>query len=168
MKILIPFLFISSAFAANLEVSDYDQARMAYFLNKLPAHVVEKDEDSLSGPRKVRVVFPKKSDILHIECVSEFYDSAPVPSFSTCSVEIEINHQSIEKKYDEVRFTDDNADNAKALFAIMREGKDKKYFRSGEFEDGTDFNGRRTNIFSFLFECTEASCLYRFSEKMIK
>ncbi len=168
MKALLPLLFTTTAFAANLEVADYDQAKLAHFLNKLPSSVVSRKEESFTGGKRVIVIFPKKSEILRMECMSEFIEPSTVPSLSKCEVEIDINHQSIEKNYDEVRMKDESADTAKALFAIMPHGKDLKSFRSGEFEEGTDFNGRRTNIFSFLFECSQTSCLYRFSEKMIK
>lgn len=161
---LLPLAIASSVNAATLELTEYDQMKLAHFLNKLPSHVTDKSEDS----RKVRVIFPKRSDALRVECVSEFFDNSPVPSSSSCSVEIDVNHQNIEKNYDEVRLADEDNVNANALFEIMPHGTEKKSFRSGEFEAGTDFNGRRTNIFSYLFECTETSCLYRFSEKMIK
>jgi hypothetical protein len=164
MKYIIALLITSSAFAANLEITEYDQEKLAYFLQKLPSHIVEKSDDG----REVRVVFPKDSDVVRMECVSEYFEPARVPSSSTCSIEIDINHQLIEKNYDEVRVPEMNKHEAKELYSIMTYGKEKKSFRSGEFEPGTDFNGRKTNIFSFLFECTEAGCLYRFSEKMIK
>ncbi len=166
--LLLPLLLTTSVFAANLEVTEYDQAKLAHFLNKLPSGVVIRKEDVLTGGKRVVVVFPRKSEVLRVECVSEFMEPSPVPSLSSCKVEIDINHQSLEKNYDEIRLKDVSEDTAKALFAVMPHGKDTKSFRSGEFEEGTDFNGRRTNIFSYLFECTQTSCLYRFSEKMIK
>lgn len=166
MKFLIAFLLSGSVFAANLEVTEYDQAKLAHFLNKLPSNIVDKSDEKDS--RKVRVVFPKKKQAFRIECVSEYFDQAPVPSSSSCTVEIDINHQALEKNYDEVRLKDANTDTASAMFSVMNYGKDPKSFRSGEWEEGTDFNGRRTNVFTYLFECSQSSCLYRFSEKMIK
>jgi hypothetical protein len=168
MKFLLAFFLTTSAFAAQLEVSEYDQMTLAHFLNKLPSEVARRNVESFSGGKKITVIFPKRSDVLRMKCESEFFDPAPVPSTSTCSIEIEINNQLIEKNYDEVRLKEENVETAEALFSIMTYGHDPKSFRSGVWEEGTDFNGRRTNIFTYLFECSRSSCLYRFSEKVIK
>ncbi len=168
MKFLLALLLTTSAFGSILEIAEYDQMTLAHFLNKLPSEVAHKSIEHFPGGEKVIVVFPKVSDVLRMKCESEFFNPAPVPSSSKCTLEIDINNQLIEKNYDEVRLKDENADNAKALFSIMTYGKETKSFRSGVWEEGTDFNGRRTNIFTYLFECSRTSCLFRFSEKMVK
>lgn len=166
MKLLLPLLIFSTAQAATLSIDSYDQIKLAHFLRKLPASVAPTSEDILSGGRRIHTEFSRPG--MKVLCMSEFFGDASVPSSSECEIVLDENHQTLEKNYDEWRIPDASAEVASALFAIMPHGRETKSFRAGVFEEGTDFNGRRTNIFDFLFECTRNACLYRFSEKKIK
>jgi hypothetical protein len=159
------FLLIGSAHAAFLEISDYDQLKLAHFLGKLPSEVVESSEIALDNGRKVRVKFEREA--LSMNCESSYFGEAPVPSSSKCVVEIDINAQTVEKQYDEVLIQEKNPRVSEELYAIMK-GGETRYFRSGDWEVGTDFTGRRTNIFTYLFICSASECSYKFSEKLIK
>jgi hypothetical protein len=166
MKYILPLLVFSTAHAATLTVDVYDQVKLAHFLRKLPANIAPISEESFSGGRRVHSKLVRPA--VKINCSSEFFGGASVPSNSECSISIDENHQALEKNYDEWRIPDTSAEVASALHAIMPHGTETKSFRAGTFEQGTDFNGRTTNIFDFLFECSKTSCLYRFSEKRIK
>ena len=164
MKYILPLLVFSSAHAASLVLEDYDHVKLAHFLRRLP--VASISEENVDGARRVHSKFLREG--MKVKCFSDFYGDAPVPSNSECTIDIDENHQALEKHYDEWRLPEASAEVASALHAIMPHGSETKSFRSGNFEPGTDFNGRRTNIFDFLFECSKTSCLYRFSEKKIK
>lgn len=166
MKYLLAFLILSTAHAADLTIDSYDQIKLAHFLRKLPASIAPTSEEAFSGGKRVYSKFHRPG--MKIRCMSEYFADAPVPSHTECTMEIDENHQSLEKNYDEWRLPDTSFEVAAALYEIMPHGSVKKSFRAGIFEEGTDFNGRRTNIFDFLFECSKSSCLYRFSEKKIK
>lgn len=166
MKYLLVLFVFSSAHAANLTIDGYDQIKLAHFLRKLPASIAPTSEEAFSGGRRVHSKLLRPA--MKIRCVSEYFGDAPVPSNTECTMEIDENHQTLEKNYDEWRLPDSSSEVASALHAIMPHGTEKKSFRAGTFEEGTDFNGRRTNIFDFLFECSKSSCLYRLSEKKIK
>lgn len=164
MKYLIPLFLISSANAATLTLDSYDQMKLANFLGKLSLAKTEVEE--VNGIRRVHAKLSRLA--MSIKCASDFYSGAAAPSFVNCSLDIDDNHPSLEKHYDEWKIVDNSADVASSLFAIMPYGADVKTFRSGFWEQGTDFNGRRTNIFDFIFECSKTACNYRFAEKKIK
>lgn len=166
MKYLLPLFVLSTAHAATLSVDIYDQVKLAHFMRKLPSNIAPTSEESFSGGRRVHSKLLRPA--VKIRCMSEFFGGASVPSNSECSIEIDENHQTLEKNYDEWRLPEDSGEIASALHTIMPHGSETRSFRAGIFEEGTDFNGRRTNIFDFLFECSKTSCLYRFSEKKIK
>lgn len=167
-SLLASLLLLSSAHAADLVFTDYDQDKLANFLLKLPTTVVSKEQDSMTNGKRVKIVFPRKSDIFKIECISEFYGSSSIPSDSICIGTLDENHPSVEKNYDEIRFPETNDQIASALHAVMPHGKETRTFRAGEFEQGTDFSGRRTLIFDFLFECSVKDCRFRFAERILK
>lgn len=167
-SLLISLLVLSSAHAADLVFTDYDQDKLANFLLKLPSTVVSKDQDSMTNGKRVKIVFPRSSDVFRIECISEFYGSSTIPSDSTCSGTMDENHPSVEKNYDEIRFPENREQIASALHAIMPHGAEARTFRAGEFDEGTDFSGRRTLIFDFLFECSVKNCRFRFAERILK
>ena len=166
MKYLLPFLFLSAAHAASLKIDSYDQIKLARFLRNLPNDIAPTTEETFSGGRRIYSKLSRPA--VKIRCFSDFFKGASVPSNSECTIDIDENHQSLEKHYDEWKLPEASADVAAALFQIMPHGTTTKSFRSGIFELGTDINGRRTNIFDFLFECSKTSCVYRFSEKKIK
>lgn len=166
MKYLLPFLLISTAHAASLTIDVYDQVKLAHFLRKLPSNIAPTSEEALTAGRRVHSKLLRPG--VKIRCFSEYFNGASVPSNSECTIEIDENHEALDKKYDEWRISDSSDSVASALHAIMPYGSETKSFRAGVWEEGTDFNGRRTNIFDFLFECSKASCLYRFAEKKIK
>lgn len=170
MKTLLFALLLSTgAEAAQLVFTDYDQDKLAHFLMRLPKTAVDSGEESLAGGRRVKTVFPRNSEALRIECISDFYGSSRIPSDSTCSGTLDENHASVEKGYDELRLLESRETIASALHPIMPHGTaEKRNFRAGEFDEGTDFSGRRTLIFDFFFECSVKSCQYRFAERILK
>ncbi len=167
MKIILAaILMIGSAHASQIVLDGWDQIKLGTMMAELPDNVVDRSLDSLSGGKRITTVFPRKSDAFSIECVNDYFEDSPVPSTTTCTIELDINHQDIEKNYDEIR-TKSTA-GAASMFEAFPYGSDSRSFRSGKFDEGIDFNGKKTNIFHYMFTCSVRECLYRFSEKVLK
>ena len=164
--VFIGFLMIGTAHASQIVIDGWDQIKLGHLMAKLPDNVVDRNLDSLSGGKRVTTVFPRKSDAFSIECVNDYFDDSPVPSTTVCTINIDINHQKIEKNYDEIRTT--TSSGAASMFEAFPYGNDSRSFRSGKFDEGIDFNGRKTNIFHYMITCSANECLYRFSEKVLK
>lgn len=159
---LLLALMIGTAHASFVQVSEYDQLKLAHFLGKLPSGIIERTETSLDAERKVKVTLAHEA--LDMNCESFYFGEAQVPSYSKCTIEIDINSPLVEKNYDEVMIKETNSERVAGLLAIMTGGM----FRSGDWEMGNDITGRRTNIFTYLFSCSAKECSYKFSEKLIK
>ncbi len=157
---------ISSAHASQIVIDGWDQIKLGNMLAKLPDNVVERNFDSLTGGKRITTIFPRKSAAFSFECVNDYFDDSPIPSTTACTITLDINHQDIEKNYDEIRTT--TSAGAASMFEAFPYGKDSRSFRSGQFDEGIDFNGKKTYIFHYMFTCSVNECLYRFSEKVLK
>lgn len=164
--VFIVIMMISTAHASQIVIDGWDQIKLGTLMAKLPDNVVERDQDALAGGKRITTVFPRKSDAFSIECVNDYFDESPVPSTTTCTINLDINHQDIEKNYDEIRTK--TSSGAASMFEAFPYGKDSRSFRSGKFDEGIDFTGRKTNIFHYMITCSVNECLYRFSEKVLK
>ncbi len=165
MKFLILFALVGSVHAAQLDINAFDQEKLAGFLLKLPSGLVLRNTTVSDDISTVSQKFSPSSGAFEINCTSEYYEDSPIPSNPVCVVEIDEHHAAVEKKYDEWRISE--KDLASVLFNTISPRGEVRIFRSGYFDEGTDFTGRNTYIFHYLFRCTEGECSYRFSEKKI-
>lgn len=153
--------------ASVLEINAFDQEKLAQLLNRLPQGVLHRTVTDAPGVRTITNVFPRAPGPFQISCESPFYDGSPYPSTPVCEVAFDDNDRAIEKKYDEWRIQETDPEVIQALFAAIAPRGETRYYRSGYSDEGTNFEGRRTNIFHYLVSCTSSSCVYHFSEKKI-
>jgi hypothetical protein len=167
MKYLIAAIFmIGTAEASNIMIDGWDQIKLGHLLAKLPDAAVKRSEEPLDGGKRILTTFPKEAAAFSFACINVYFEDSPIPSNSECAITLDINSPEIEKNYDEIRTPGSFA--AAELFEAFPYGKDSRSFRSGKFDEGIDFSGRKTNIFHYMITCSMKECLYRFSEKVLK
>lgn len=163
---LILLTYSLSALGETLTLKEFDQIKLGELLGRIPATLVIKTNTPISGniPGYVsKITFPNRSEGFQINCSKTYYNGSPYPSSTLCSVTIDPAHPQYSKSYDEIRFHVIEPDLVKAIFFSIPYGDTLKEYYSWERDAGSNFEGQRSDIFHYRFECTIQSCLVRFS-----
>jgi hypothetical protein len=169
VKILIVlFSFSAIVRAETLKLDNYDQLKLAELLARIPAEAkeekAEKDE-SRPGLQKKIMAFPKEDIGLRILCEAQYYNNSPYISKAQCALEIDPNHRSIEHSYDEYRIKIADETSASGIFTSIPHGLPRRELRSWKRDVGTNFQGKKSEIFRYYFSCSKSECEVLISEK---
>lgn len=161
MKKWLLLTFIStSVFAAKIPLLAFDQSKLENLLRTIPSSLVrvENHEDFVRKFHK----FPQAMSAgFMITCHADYYRSSPIPSFSTCDLEVDKDGP----KGDEFAFKVTDLDVVSKLFAAIPYSDKTKKFYAGEFFDGVAHTGAFQNIFRYSFVCGPAACDVTFTTK---
>lgn len=166
-------LLSSSAFSARIQLNNFDQLKLARFVESLPANI--KDSKTLKAklPENGKVIvtrFPQKSvssSGFFINCESSFYNQSPYATASTCELEVDLAHPEVKKSNDELRLNILQKDLVQGLYDSISYGKPRKEIRSYGKEWGTNFAGDWTYVFHYYLSCSTVDCQMTFSQKAL-
>ncbi len=158
-------LFSLSAISAVIPVSSFDQSKLETLLRKIPSAYIETHKDN--GVIRKTYIYPAEGPLI-IHCYADYFESAPVPTYKTCTIEVSVGRfESIvsEKKGDEfkVRFTDPEMVNE--MSEAITFGSLSKEVYSHERVYGLAFEGIWRNLFRFRFSCLKKACEVTFTPK---
>lgn len=154
MKWIVPLLLIPTfALAAKVPVDIFDQSKLETLLRNIPAAFVK--TETHTGHERKHYQFPtnKDSEFL-IKCYADYFNSAPVPSFKACDVEVTASVFAGEEIL--VKITDSETVNA--LNAAISYGSDIKKVYSTERVSGQAADGTYKKLFRYSFICKKDSC----------
>lgn len=162
--VLLGFSF--SAWADGLTLKEFDQIKLGELLSRLPEGVATKVVVPAPGDMpgtEEQITFPAQPQGYQFICRRTFYYESPYPSFTACSVSIDPAHPDHDRSYDEIRFKVTDLTLVQAMYNAIPYGVPLKEYYSWERDEGTNYEGKSTDVFHYRFECTAESCLIRFS-----
>jgi hypothetical protein len=168
MKYLLLLLPLSAA-AANtyvLDLSQFDQEKLAEFVERLPPELRNRSVQELTYPMKgSRVIseFPIEDRGFKFLCESHYYHRSRYASSASCKVSIDITHPDVGLGNDEYQIYLDDPSISGAMFKAISYGRPAKEFRSEQREEGIGFDGRRKSVFRYFFRCFPDNCTLKFS-----
>src|SRR5688572_11553569 len=102
--LLLLILIPTFASAETLNITTFDQEKLASLLSSLPERVKTSSRKQISTPvpgYELKIKFPKVATTFQISCVSAYYNSSPHPSRSACVFEVDLQDPIFESSYDE-------------------------------------------------------------------
>jgi hypothetical protein len=166
-KLFLVFLALypSLVFSYELELSQYDQEKLAELVERLPAHIRKRDVIELSVPlagKKILSEFPTGNLGFKILCESNYFNNASYASSAFCRVHIDDLHPEIEMGYEEFKIMIYDSSISYALFQAISYGRPAKEFRSEKRKQGISFDGELKTIFGYYFKCFPDKCVFKF------
>ena len=149
-----------------MKLEDFDQFKLGELLGNLPETVRFKTRTTLTSPRDgfmIKSVFPKYEAPLKMTCRSSYFGGSLYPSYTNCEVYIDLNHRELGSRYDQHKFVFTDAETVRSLRAAIPYTRTRKQFNSFERDRGTTYEGKFTNIFHYIFVCTETQCTLKLS-----
>ena len=151
----------------TLTLKEFDQIKLGELMGRMPDTVALKTTIEVPGPipaTETQITYPVQPQGFQIYCAKTYYNGSPYPSSSVCSVTIDPAHPNFTQSYDEIRFSVIDPSLVQTMFQAIPYGETFKEYYSWEKNAGTNYEGRRADIFHYRFECTMESCLIRFSD----
>ena len=174
MRYLLIFalLLTTQVYASSIEMEKFDQLKLSELMMSLSVDHKEVKTTAISSPRVGTIFhtrFPKNSDgPVSIECQSTYFDGSRYASFGTCAIAVDINHQQLEKSYDELVIQFKDKELAEAMFKIIPHGIPRREFRSHGKAWGTNSAGMGGHIFHYYLSCSTLECSLKLSNKQLR
>lgn len=163
--------FFGQAAGATLELGEFDQAKLAEILHRLPETVSTRKVYKVSWFSRdylIKTVFPITPNAFKIECESKFINDSPYPSYSACVVSVDKTHRNFRIKNDVVKILLFDDEEATAMFDAIPYGNPWKKFYSYGRHSGTTYDGIKGTVFHYQFLCLQTQCKLNFSNKALK
>lgn len=139
--------------SARIPLDIFDQSKLEALLRSIPSAFVKNEEQT--GYVRKHYQFPKnKSSSFVINCQADYFNSAPVPSFKACQVEV----TSKDIAGEEIRVQTTEASVVGALYSAISYGSEVKKFIATERVYGQASDGSYKNLFRYSFSCKLDSC----------
>ena len=158
--------------AAKLNMTDFDQLKLAEFLGTLPDSVRDHLVEDVVAPKagkKVKTAIPVTStEAFAVRCERTFFNESRFASRGSCQVDLDLTHAEVSKRNDEVRVKILDRELSEALWSKILHGKEVKEFRSAESVYGMTYEGKKGYIFDYFLRCTQQECIMKFSAQSLQ
>lgn len=163
------FLLALPAWTHTLKLKEFDQYKLAEFLDRLPDTVATRTvtkRSSFSRNYSVHHSFPKKSNAFLMECESFFVEDSEVPLDVDCVVTINKKSKKAIIKHHVLRVNLRKSE-AKAVYDAIPYGRPVKKLYSYGRGPGITYTGVKNVVHHYQFLCTETLCRMNFSTKRL-
>jgi hypothetical protein len=148
------------AFAGKIPVKAFDQSKLEQIISRIPSALTKIEERN--GFVRRHYLFPSsKSSLFTIQCHADYYQSATIPSFKSCEVNV-TGEPDVGDEY-LLKIVDRNT--VAALYSAITYGQEIKKINATEVIYAQSHTGKYKNIFRYSFVCQKESCEITFATK---